>query len=115
MGSSSRAASTATRRAALGSARSAGGSFSHPVSPTEFRNSRRAPHSLHSPTLVGPLGLSMSQWCVQVSSSTQGAMTDPLSHGPDGPRRRPGQAVTPASVAARSHAVKRRGAGCRAF
>src|SRR5439155_18561323 len=38
---------------------------SHGKPSSELRNCRTAPHSLHRPRLVGPSGLSRSQWCWQ--------------------------------------------------
>ena len=45
-------------------------SRSQPEPGMELRNSAVLPHSLHSPMLVGPLGLAIIQWCWQSDASS---------------------------------------------
>ena len=41
---------------------------SQPEPGIEFLNSDLCPHTLQTPVLVGPFGLSMTQWCSQLET-----------------------------------------------
>ena len=40
------------------------------ANPTELLNSLSSPHNLHLPLLNGPSGVSITQWCVQATTSS---------------------------------------------